>query len=116
MKMIQKAIGTFALALGMSMFAAGSLSAQQGVVSEKVSIPFAFHVAKVSLPAGEYRIEQVFGKEIVALANMQTRQTVQLLRSEGGRTAGKAKLTFEVGPRGYALRKLSKGRSWPRCQ
>jgi hypothetical protein len=106
--MTKKAIRVFALALGLTaMFATSQLSAQSGMYSEKVSIPFAFHVAKVTLPAGEYRIEQAFGKDIVMLVNMQTGQSVQILRQEASRTPGKAKLVFETGPQGYKLKTLS---------
>jgi hypothetical protein len=107
-KMTKKAIGMFALALGLTaMFATSSLSAQESVYSNKVAIPFAFHVEKVALPAGEYRIERVFGKEIVTLVNLQTGQRVQILWPEATRTPGKSKLVFETGPQGYSLKKLS---------
>lgn len=108
--MTKKAIRVFTLALGLTaMFAASRLSAQQAVgeSSQKVSIPFAFHVEKVALPAGEYRIERAFGKEIVTLVNLQTSQRVQILWPEASRTPGKMKLVFESGPRGYSLKRLS---------
>ena len=106
--MTKKAICTFALALGLTaMFATSSVPAQQAVYADTVTIPFAFHVEKVALPAGEYRLERVFGKEIVALVNLQTGQRVQLLSHEATRTNGKAKLVFESGPQGYSLKKLS---------
>ena len=108
--MTKKAICTFALALGLTaMFATGSLSAQQAAAmnSDKILIPFAFHVEKVAMPAGEYRLEQVFGKEIVTLINLQTGHRVQLLRSVSTSTPGKSKLLFESGPHGYWLKKLS---------
>ena len=109
--MTKKAIRVFTLALGLTaMFATSRLSAQQvtlGESSQKVSIPFAFHVEKVALPAGEYRIERAFGKEIVTLVNLQTSQRVQILWPEASRTPGKMKLVFESGPRGYALKRLS---------
>jgi hypothetical protein len=106
--MTKKAICTFALALGLTAtFATSSLSAQQGMNSDTISIPFAFHVDKVAMPAGEYRLERVFGKAIVTLVNLHTGQRVQLLRSEATATPGKSKLTFETGPGGYSLKKLS---------
>jgi hypothetical protein len=107
--MTKKAIYSFVLALGLTaMFATSSLSAQDiGMSSQKVSIPFAFHVEKVALPAGEYRIERAFGKEIVTLVNLQTGQRVQILWPDATRTPGKAKLVFETGPQGYSLKKLS---------
>jgi hypothetical protein len=106
--MTKNAIRVFALALGLTaMFATSQLSAQQAAYSEKVYIPFAFHVAKVTMPAGEYRIEQGFGKDIAMLVNLQTGQRVQILRQEASRMPGKAKLVFETGPRGYSLKTLS---------
>jgi hypothetical protein len=106
--MTKKAICTFAMALGLTaMFATSSLSAQAAMNSKKISIPFAFHVDKVAMPAGEYRLEQEFGKEIVTLVNLQTGQRVQLLRHEAASTPGKSKLFFETGPQGYSLKKLS---------
>jgi len=108
--MTKKAICTFAMALGLTaMFAASSLSAQQGVGvnSDAITIPFAFHVDKVALPAGEYRLERVFGKAVVTLVNLHTGQRVQILRSEATSTPGKSRLTFENGPGGYTLKKLS---------
>ena len=106
--MTKKAICTFVLALGLTaIFAPGPLSAQAGVHSETVSIPFAFHVEKVALPAGEYRLERVFGKDIVTLVNLRSGQRVQILSHEATRTNGKAKLVFETGPSGYSLKSLS---------
>jgi len=106
--MTKKAIRVFALALGLTaMFATSRLSAQESVSSERISIPFAFHVEKVALPAGEYRIERVFGKEIVTLVNLQSSQRVQILWPDASRTPGKAKLVFESSPRGYSLKKMS---------
>ena len=106
--MTKNTIRVFALALGLTaMFATSQLSAQQSANSEKVFIPFAFHVAKVMLPAGEYRIEQAFGKDIAMLVNMQTGQRVQILRQEANHVPGKAKLVFETGPQGHTLKTLS---------
>jgi hypothetical protein len=106
--MTKKAICTFALALGLTaMFATSSLSAQPGVNSETVYIPFAFHVDKVGMPAGEYRLERVFGKDTVNLINLQSGQRVFIVSHEATRPPGKAKLVFETGPQGYSLKKLS---------
>ena len=106
--MTKKAIGMFALALGLTaMFANRPLSAQQVNYSDTVSIPFAFHVEKVALPAGEYRLEREFGKPVVGLVNLKTGQRVRLLRSEPTNAPGTSKLYFEAGPRGYWLKKLS---------
>ena len=106
--MTKKAIRVFALALGLTaMFATSQLSAQAGMYTERVSVPFAFHVGKVAMPAGEYRIEQTFGKDIVTLVNMQTGQRVQILRQEASRVPEKVKLVFENGPQGHVLKSLS---------
>ena len=106
--MTKKALYTFALALGLTgVFATNNLSAQMVPYSEKISIPFAFHAGNIALPAGEYRLERVFGKEVVSLVNLKTGQRVQLLRQDAGGTPGKARLQFEVGPGGYSLKKLS---------
>jgi hypothetical protein len=75
--------------------------------SEKVDIPFAFQVAKTMLPAGEYRIQQSFGSDIVYLVNLKTGQQVQVLRSAGGKRDGHAKLVFENGAGGRVLKTLS---------
>jgi len=105
--MTNKAIRVFVLALGLTAtLATSSLFAQQGVY-QKVNIPFAFFVERTALPAGDYRIEPIFGKEIVSLVNLTTGQRVNILPSEGVRLSGKAKLVFEVGPRGYSLKKMS---------
>jgi hypothetical protein len=108
--MTKKAICTFALALGFTaMVATSSLSAQQapGENSNSISIPFAFHVEKVAMPAGEYRLERIFGKEIVTLVNLRTGQRVQVLRPDATSVPGKSRLTFETGPGGYSLKKIS---------
>jgi len=106
--MTKNAIRVFALALGLTaMFATTPMHAQTAVQSETLTIPFAFHVQNVAMPAGQYRLESVFGKDIVTLVNMQTGRRVQILRQEAARTQGKAKLTFEQGPNGYTLKRLS---------
>lgn len=105
--MTKKAIRVFALALGLTATLATSSLFAQEAVSQKIYIPFAFHVERTALPAGEYRIEQVFGKEIVSLVNVRTGQRVQIIWPEGSRVEGKAKLYFEVGQQGYSLKKLS---------
>ena len=108
--MTKKAIRVFALALGLTaMFATSQLSAQADMRTERVSIPFAFHVGKVAMPAGEYRIEQAFGKDIVTLVNLQTGQRVQILRQGASSVPEKVKLVFEAGPQGQLLKSLSGG-------
>ena len=92
--------------LGLSaIFAAGSLKAAS-FVSQNIAIPFDFKVDKVTLPAGEYRVQQDFGRYLVSLVNVKTGQTVQLLRDAGYRD-GRAKLIFEPTGQGYKLAKVS---------
>ena len=88
------------------MFATATLSAAS-FRSENVSIPFAFHVSKVALPAGEYRLEQSLGSDITFLVNLKTGQRVQFLRSNGRGYDGRAKLVFETTNDGYKLKTIS---------
>jgi hypothetical protein len=74
--------------------------------TEKVEIPFAFHVSKTSMPAGEYRVQQNFGSGIAFLVNLQTGQQVQVLRDGANSADGKAKLVFENTPRGLVLKSI----------
>jgi hypothetical protein len=96
-------------ALGVGFAALFTASALNAVTfhSENVSIPFAFHVAKVALPAGEYRINQGHGSDITYLINVKTGQQVQLLRSSGTRVEDRAKLVFENTSDGYILKTIS---------
>lgn len=106
--MNKNVIRVLTLALGVTaVLATNPLSAQTALRSETVTIPFAFHVQDASLPAGEYRLESIFGKDIVILINVQTGQRVQVLRHEAAGVPGKAKLIFELGAQGYTLKRLS---------
>jgi hypothetical protein len=98
---------SLSVGLGLSaMFAASSLSAA-GSVSENIAIPFEFKVDKVTLPAGEYRVQQDFGKYLVSLVNVKTGRSVQMLRDTGGHRDGRTKLIFEPTGHGYKLSKVS---------
>ena len=98
---------TCVLGLGVAaMFTASALNAAT-FRSENVSIPFAFRVAKVALPAGEYRITQGHGSDITYLINLKTGQQVQVLRSGGAPVEGRARLVFENTGSGYILKAIS---------
>ena len=98
---------TCVLGLGVAaMFTASALNAAT-FRSENVSIPFAFRVAKVALPAGEYRITQGHGSDITYLINLKTGQQVQILRSGGSPLEDRAKLVFENTSEGYVLKTIS---------
>jgi hypothetical protein len=88
-----------------SIFAAGNLSAT-GFVTEGIVVPFAFKVDKVTLPAGEYRVEEDFGKYALAILNVNTGRRVQVLRDLSERKPGRAKLIFEPTGQGYRLVKV----------
>src|SRR3954447_9940707 len=83
-------------------FAPGNLNAT-GYVTENIAIPFEFKVDKLTLPAGEYRVEQDFGKYLVSIVNLKTGRRVQVLRDNGNHVAGRAKLIFEPTGAGYKL-------------
>lgn len=77
------------------------------VVSEKLTIPFNFRVAKTNLPSGVYRVEREFGKPVVTLVNVSTGQRVQMLRNEHDTRDGRSKLVFESTGQGYSLKRMS---------
>jgi hypothetical protein len=77
-----------------AIFATGGLNATT-FYSAKVAIPFNFKVGNISLDAGEYRVYQEFGKDIAYVINLKTGHRVQMLRSAGGDTQGRARLRFE---------------------
>ena len=106
--MTKNVIRVFALALGLTaVVAIAPLSAQTTLPSQIVNIPFAFHVQNVSMPAGEYRLESMFGKGFVVLESVQTGRKIQVMRHEAASVPGKAPhLIFELGPQGYTLKGL----------
>jgi hypothetical protein len=75
--------------------------------TEKIEIPFAFQVSKITLPAGEYRVQQSFGSDIAFLVNVKTGQQVQVLRTVGSRGDDRAKLVFENTERGRVLKGIN---------
>lgn len=94
------------IGLGFSaLFAAGNLNAT-GFVSENIAIPFEFKVEKLTLPAGEYRVEQDFGHYLVSIVNVHSGRRIQMLRDPAGRQVGRAKLIFEPTGEGYKLAKV----------
>jgi hypothetical protein len=95
------------IGLGLAaIFAPASLNAS-GIVTENIAVPFEFKVDKLTLPAGEYRLEQDFGNPIVSIVNVRTGRRVQVLRDNSLRTPGRAKLIFEPTGQGYKLSKVS---------
>jgi hypothetical protein len=86
-------------------FAAGNLNAA-GYVTENIAIPFEFKVDKLTLPAGEYRVEQDFGKYLVSIVNINTGRRIQMLRDNANHQSGRAKLVFEPTGQGYKLAKV----------
>ena len=102
-----KTIRSISLALGLAaIFATSSLNAT-GYVTEKIAIPFEFKVQKLTLPAGEYRVEREFGKYMVWIVNLQTGRRVQFFRDYGGRNPDRTRLVFETTPQGYTLKSVS---------
>jgi hypothetical protein len=74
--------------------------------SERVSIPFAFHVSKVALPAGDYQIDVTSGGGIAYLRNVKTGEQVQVLLS-GNRGNGHFRLVFENANGSHKLKAIS---------
>lgn len=75
--------------------------------SEKVNIPFEFKAGKHWFGAGEYRVEQDFGKDIAYLVNIKTGQRVQMMRPMNGGFPAHSKLVFENSDGVRVLRKIS---------
>jgi hypothetical protein len=93
--------------LGLSaIFASSSLNAAT-FVSENIAIPFDFKVDTMTLPAGEYQVQQDFGRYLVSLVNVKTGRKVQVLRDSGAQREGRAKLIFEPTGQGYKLSKVA---------
>jgi hypothetical protein len=106
--MTKNVIRVLALSLGLTATVViNPLSAQTVVRSQTITIPFAFRVQNFPMEAGEYRLEEVFGKEIMTLVNLHSGRRMQILRQEASRVPGKPKLIFELGPQGYTLKRLS---------
>ena len=98
---------TCALGVGIAaMFTVSALSATS-FQSRVVTIPFAFSVSKVTLPAGDYRVTQNYGSDITYLINLKTGQQVQVLRTGGTAVEGRARLVFENTGNGYMLKAIS---------
>ncbi|HTP31376.1 MAG TPA: hypothetical protein VLX58_18650 [Bryobacteraceae bacterium] len=98
---------TIATGVGIAaLFTASSLNAAS-VRSENISIPFAFNVSKVALPAGEYRIDKTYGTDLTFLTNLKTGQRVQVLGNAAARVEGRVKLVFEHTGGSYKLKTVS---------
>jgi len=103
---MKKFFRSLSVGLGLSaMFAASNLNAT-GYVTESIAIPFEFKVDKMTMPAGDYRVEQDFGKYLVSIVNLKTGHRVQVLRDYGNHVAGRSKLIFEPTGAGYKLAKV----------
>ena len=89
-----------------SMFAASALNAAS-FHNEQVAIPFEFHVSNATMPAGDYRLQQPIGNDVVYLMNVKTGEKVQILRSKGNSKEGRARLVFENTASGYSLKSIS---------
>ena len=103
---MKNVIRTCAIGVGVAAMLAASAFANN-FQTERVSIPFQFHVAKVTLPAGEYKVQQVGAAGITFLVNVKTGQQVQLLRSPAGNIQTHVKLVFESTANGYTLKSIS---------
>lgn len=89
-----------------ALMTASSLSAT-GFWSEKVAIPFDFKVSKMTLPAGEYRVQQAVGSDITYLQNVNTGQQVQFLRNYGNKNGNRTRLVFETANGEHVLKSIS---------
>jgi Na+-transporting NADH:ubiquinone oxidoreductase subunit NqrF len=106
-KIMKNVFHKCAFTLGIAaMVTASSLNASM-IMTEKVAIPFNFQVARTTLPAGEYRVQQQFGSDIAYLVNLKTGQQVQVLRSVGEKKDGRAKLVFQNTASGHVLKTIS---------
>lgn len=94
------------LALGAIVMTASSLSATSGMEANDVTIPFAFRVAKQTLPAGKYRMEQSPSSYAVTLTNKETNERVRVLRSDPGHLRGTMRLVFQTDGNGYVLKQV----------
>jgi hypothetical protein len=85
----------------------GTLSAAaQTMETLQVTIPFAFTVRNVALPAGEYRISRsADAAGILAVQNIETRRTALFLPIPGGRSsaADQSSVAFLSAGAGYSL-------------
>jgi hypothetical protein len=87
--------------------ALGAMSAAaQAPDTLQVTIPFAFTVHNVALPAGDYRISRsADGSGLLAMQNIDTRQTVLFLASQTGHSAAadRSSVAFLSGGADYSL-------------
>ena len=98
---------TCALGVGVLAMSAASVLSAASFHTDPVTIPFQFRVANVTMPAGEYRVKSEMGNDITFLENVKTGQQVQVLRTTGTATQGRARLVFELSDSGYKLKTIS---------
>ncbi len=101
--MVRKFVLGFGLA---AIFATSSLNASM-YYSQTVNIPFEFRAGKHTYSAGEYRIEQDFGKDIAYLVNLKTGQRLQVMRPINDHSPANGTLTFENSYGVHILKRLS---------
>ena len=89
-----------------SIFVAGNLSAAS-YPTKNIRVPFEFKVDKMTMPAGEYRVEPEFGGYMVTIMNVDTGRCVRMLRDNSQLKSERAKLIFEPTGQGYKLARVS---------
>ncbi len=89
------------------LLALGAMSAAaQAPDTLQIAIPFAFTVHNVAMPAGDYRISRsVDGNGLLAIENIDTRQTVLFLASQTGHgpAPDQSSVAFRSEGAGYSL-------------
>jgi hypothetical protein len=106
--MKNRIVRTLALGFGLSAILATSALNATTFYSAKVTIPFEFRVGKHMYSAGEYRVEQDFGKDIAYLVNLKTGQRVHMLRPlNDSSVSSNSKLTFETVDGVHILKRMS---------
>ncbi len=69
--------------------------------TEKFNVPFDFQVNNMTLPAGDYRVQQDFGSDVALLVNTRTGQRVHIIHRM---TGSKARLTFSQSASTHTLK------------
>jgi hypothetical protein len=85
----------FAFAACIAAFGSMGMLKAEARTSESVAIPFEFRVQQTTMPAGEYRIEKLFGSPLALLVNTKTGDRVYVFRDAQPKTEGKTTMTFE---------------------
>jgi hypothetical protein len=106
--MTQRAIRVFALLPCAALLLGASALQASTVKSEKFEIPFDFQVQnRMTLPAGEYQVQQASGSELAMLVNTKTGKGVQFIRPSSLHEPGKTRLVFEATANGHSLKSIS---------